>query len=87
LKNSNLSNFELITPKYERDNIKLNLSRIKEVLKKLENPCQNTPAIQIVGTNGKGSITAFIESILFEAKRILGLLHLLTFWKYLKELE
>ena len=72
MKTSNLSNFELITPKYERDNIKLNLSRIKEVLKKLENPCQNTPAIQIVGTNGKGSITAFIESILFEAKKNIG---------------
>jgi len=72
LKNSNLSNFELITPKYERDNIKLDLSRIKEVLKKLENPCQNKPAIQIVGTNGKGSITAFIESILFEAKKNIG---------------
>ena len=72
MKTSNLSNFELITPKYERDNIKLDLSRIKEVLKKLKNPCQNPPAIQIIGTNGKGSITAFIESILFEAKKNIG---------------
>jgi dihydrofolate synthase/folylpolyglutamate synthase len=72
LKNSNLSNFELLTPKYERDNIKLDLSRIKEVLKKLDNPCQNIPAIQIVGTNGKGSIAAYLESILFEAKKNFG---------------
>ena len=72
MKNSNLSNFELITPKYERDNIKLDLSRIKEVLKKLDNPCQNIPAIQIVGTNGKGSIAAYLESILFEAKKNFG---------------
>ncbi len=72
MKNSNLSNFELLTPKYERDNIKLDLSRIKEVLKKLDNPCQNVPAIQIVGTNGKGSIAAYLESILFEAKKNFG---------------
>ena len=72
LKNSNLSHFELLTPKYERDNIKLDLSRIKEVLIKLDNPCQNIPAIQIVGTNGKGSIAAYLESILFEAKKNFG---------------
>ena len=72
MKNSNLSNFGLITPKYERDNIKLDLSRIKEVLKKLDNPCHNIPAIQIVGTNGKGSIAAYLESILFEAKKNFG---------------
>ncbi len=72
MKNSNLSNFGLITPQYERDNIKLDLSRIKEVLRKLDNPCHNTPAIQIVGTNGKGSIAAYIESILFEAKKNFG---------------
>ncbi len=72
MKNSNLSNFELLTPKYERDNIKLDLSRIKEVLKKLDNPCQNIPAIQIIGTNGKGSIAAYLESILFEAKKNFG---------------
>ncbi len=72
MKNSNISNFGLITPKYERDNIKLDLSRIKEVLKKLDNPCHNIPAIQIVGTNGKGSIAAYLESILFEAKKNFG---------------
>ena len=72
MKNSNLSNFELLTPTYERDNIKLDLSRIKEVLKKLDNPCQNIPAIQIIGTNGKGSIAAYLESILFEAKKNFG---------------
>ena len=47
--------------------------RIKEVLKKLDNPCQNIPAIQIVGTNGKGSIAAYLESILFEAKKNFGI--------------
>jgi len=72
VKNANLKNFELILPKHERDNIKLGLSRIKKVLQELDNPCSNIPAVQIVGTNGKGSITAFIESILFEAKNNIG---------------
>ena len=72
MKNANLKTFELLSPKYERDNIKLGLSRIKKVLQELGNPCKNIPAIQIIGTNGKGSIAAYLESILFEAKRNFG---------------
>ena len=72
MKNANLKNFESIFPKYERDNINLGLSRLKKVLEELNNPCKNIPAIHIVGTNGKGSIAAFIESILFEAKKNIG---------------
>ena len=72
MKNANLKIFELLSPKYERDNIKLGLSRIKKVLQELGNPCKNIPAIQIIGTNGKGSIAAYLESILFEAKRNFG---------------
>jgi len=72
LKNANLKIFELLSPKYERDNIKLGLSRIKKALQELGNPCKNIPAIQIIGTNGKGSIAAYLESILFEAKSNFG---------------
>jgi len=72
LKNANLKIFELLSPKYERDNINLGLSRIKKALQELGNPCKNIPAIQIIGTNGKGSIAAYLESILFEAKRNFG---------------
>ena len=72
MKNANLKIFELLSPKYERDNIKLGLSRIKKALQELGNPCENIPAIQIIGTNGKGSIAAFLESILFEAKKNFG---------------
>ncbi len=61
-----------MSPQYERENIQLGLSRVKRVLQELNNPCKNIPAIQIVGTNGKGSITAFIESILFQAKENIG---------------
>jgi len=72
LKNANLKLFELTSPNYERDNIKLGLSRIKKVFQELGNPCENIPAIQIIGTNGKGSIAAYLESILFEAKKDFG---------------
>jgi len=72
LKNENLKIFELLSPKYERDNINLGLSRIKKALQELGNPCKNIPAIQIIGTNGKGSIAAYLESILFEAKSNFG---------------
>ena len=60
----NTSNFNLFSPENERAKIQLGISRVKNALKKLNNPCFNIPAIQIVGTNGKGSITAFLENIL-----------------------
>ncbi|MDC3040939.1 Mur ligase family protein [Prochlorococcus sp. AH-736-B08] len=72
MNNANLKIFELLSPKIERDNIKLGLARINEALKELGNPCKNIPAIQIIGTNGKGSIAAYLESILFESKKNFG---------------
>ena len=72
MKKIKIDNFNLLSPKYERENIQLGLSRIKKALKELNDPCKNIPAIQIVGTNGKGSITAFIENILYLEKRNIG---------------
>ena len=72
MKNANLKILESLSPKYERDNINLGLSRVKKVLQELGFPCKNIPAIQIIGTNGKGSIAAYLESILFEAKKNFG---------------
>ncbi|MBK16647.1 MAG: bifunctional folylpolyglutamate synthase/ dihydrofolate synthase [Prochlorococcus sp. SP3034] len=61
----NVDNFNFLSPKNESRNIKLGLKRIKDALNKINNPCIKTPAIQIIGTNGKGSITAFLENILY----------------------
>ncbi len=72
MKNENFKIFKLLSPKYERDNINLGLSKTKKILQGLGNPCKNVPAIQIVGTNGKGSIAAYLESILFESKKNFG---------------
>lgn len=43
--------------------IKLGLENIETLLKALGNPERRFPAVQIAGTNGKGSTAAFVESI------------------------
>jgi len=72
LKNINAKNFNLLSLKNEREKINLDLSRMRQALFRLDYPCLNIPAIQIVGTNGKGSISAFLENILCLAKINIG---------------
>ena len=48
--------------------IKLGLVRITRLLKLLENPQNKYKTIHVTGTNGKGSTTAMITSILTNAK-------------------
>ena len=64
--------FNLLSLKNEREKINLDLTRMRKSLLELNNPCHNIPAIQIVGTNGKGSISSFLENILFQAKINIG---------------
>ena len=55
---------ENLHPKY----INLSLERIDKLLKKLGNPHLNLPpCIHIAGTNGKGSVLAFIKNILIKS--------------------
>ena len=49
------------------------LSRIKELLKRLSNPETGMKIIHIAGTNGKGSISRMIMSILKEAGYTVGI--------------
>ena len=72
MQNINAKNFNFLSLKNEREKINLDLTRMRQALLKLDNPCLNTPAIQIVGTNGKGSISAFLENILCLAKINIG---------------
>ena len=44
----------------------LTLNRMRIALKSIGEPCKSIPAIQIAGTNGKGSIASFISSCLKE---------------------
>ncbi len=57
---------ELIPPLKSRG-VNLGLKRIESVIEAMGNPCKNIPAIQIAGTNGKGSIACFLESCLIKA--------------------
>jgi len=64
--NQILKRLELLHPK----KIDLSLSRLKKLLKKLDNPhLKIGPTIHIAGTNGKGSVTSFLRSI-YEAANL-----------------
>ncbi len=60
-------NLNDLFPNVENKVIDLGLDRIKACLQDMGNPCHSIPAIQIVGTNGKGSIASFLQSCLKEA--------------------
>ena len=47
--------------------VKLGLHNIQLLLELMDNPHHKLKAIHIAGTNGKGSTTAFISSMLIEA--------------------
>ncbi|HHF59367.1 MAG TPA: bifunctional folylpolyglutamate synthase/dihydrofolate synthase, partial [Thermoplasmatales archaeon] len=49
---------------YKRYGIRLGLARIEYIVKKLGNPQNNFRVIHVGGTNGKGSVCRFIESVL-----------------------
>ena len=52
---------------------RLGLSRIKELMKRLSNVQENIPSIHVAGTNGKGSVCAYLTSILMAAGKKVGL--------------
>ena len=51
-----------LLPPFEQRGMDLSLDRMHRVLSELGDPCSNTPAVQVVGTNGKGSIACMIHS-------------------------
>jgi dihydrofolate synthase / folylpolyglutamate synthase len=60
-------NANSILQSYQHFGIHLGLERIKQLLEKLDNPHQKIPIIHIAGTNGKGSVCAYLSSVLTEA--------------------
>src|ERR1043166_2862632 len=53
----------LLSLGHEMLTIKLGLANTEALLNALGNPHQHFPAVQIAGTNGKGSTAAFLDSI------------------------
>lgn len=60
-------NANSILQSYQHFGVHLGLERIQQLLQKLDNPHQKVPIIHIAGTNGKGSVCAYLSSALTEA--------------------
>jgi dihydrofolate synthase/folylpolyglutamate synthase len=56
-----------LIPRFDLRGMDLQLDRMHAALHDLDNPCQSVDAIQVLGTNGKGSIVSFLESALCAA--------------------
>ncbi|KST68184.1 bifunctional folylpolyglutamate synthase/dihydrofolate synthase [Mastigocoleus testarum] len=56
----------LLTP-FKHFGVNLGLERILQLLKNLGNPHKSVPVIHVAGTNGKGSVCAYLSSILTAA--------------------
>ena len=52
---------------FQRFGVHLGLERIKKLLADLDNPQDRVPIVHVAGTNGKGSVCAYLSSILTEA--------------------
>ena len=57
---------ELI-PRFDLRGMDLQLERMRHALQELGSPCGEIPAIQVAGTNGKGSIASFLSAALQQA--------------------
>ena len=58
------SNFISESKSKEYKDMNLGIDRMSLAINAMGDPCKKTPAIHIAGTNGKGSIGAFINSVL-----------------------
>ena len=60
-------NAESILQSYQHFGVHLGLERIHQLLQTLDSPHKQVPIIHIAGTNGKGSVCAYLSSVLTEA--------------------
>ena len=63
------------------------LDNVKELLRRLDNPQDKCKALHISGTNGKGSIFAFVEASLIEAGFTVGRYISPTIFEYLERFQ
>lgn len=62
-----MNSINSILKPYQRFGVHLGLERIKKLLANLGNPQQQVPIIHVAGTNGKGSVCAYLSSVLTAA--------------------
>jgi dihydrofolate synthase / folylpolyglutamate synthase len=60
-------NIDILLEPFQRFGVNLGLKRIQQLLLALGNPYQRVPIIHVAGTNGKGSVCAYLSSILTAA--------------------
>jgi dihydrofolate synthase / folylpolyglutamate synthase len=60
-------NINSLLQPFQHFGVNLGLSRIVNLLAKLGNPHHQVPIIHVAGTNGKGSVCAYLSSVLTEA--------------------
>ncbi|BGP27350.1 folylpolyglutamate synthase [Rhodotorula toruloides] len=60
------------SPSTSMPGISLGLTRIHRLLSLLRSPHLSTPVVHIAGTNGKGSVSAYLSSILSQSKLAVG---------------
>ena len=60
-------NLNLLLQPFQRFGVHLGLKRIEKLLADLNNPHHQVPIIHVGGTNGKGSVCAYLSSVLTEA--------------------
>lgn len=60
-------NIDSLLQPFQHFGVHLGLSRIVKLLANLGNPHHQVPVIHVAGTNGKGSVCAYLSSILTEA--------------------
>jgi dihydrofolate synthase / folylpolyglutamate synthase len=58
---------ESLLKSFQQFGINLGLERIEKLLQSLGNPHQKVPIIHVAGTNGKGSVCAYLSSIFTQA--------------------
>jgi dihydrofolate synthase/folylpolyglutamate synthase len=61
------ANIHELLGRYGRFGVELGLDRITSLLAALDNPHQRVPVVHVAGTNGKGSVCAYLSSVLNQA--------------------
>ncbi|HEY9625689.1 MAG TPA: folylpolyglutamate synthase/dihydrofolate synthase family protein [Coleofasciculaceae cyanobacterium] len=62
-----LKNVEAKLDRFTHFGVELGLERITRLLEALDNPQQQVPILHVAGSNGKGSVCAYLSSVLTEA--------------------
>lgn len=65
--NSPFVNIDSLLQPFQHFGVNLGLSRIHRLLASIGNPHHQVPVIHVAGTNGKGSVCAYLSSVLTEA--------------------